>query len=112
MSRAFGSRSSASSSLTMRALRRVHHMSGDPLGGVARGEHEEDEAHPRHDGDSGQEHRPDVAGEEHGLQARDEVARRTIRVSHWIGPGMELISKRKPDRRNAGKKPDMSASCE
>src|SRR5436190_15467804 len=73
--RPLGSRNIARSSLMIRARMRSH-MSGEPLSGAARREAEEDRAGEEKYGDVLQEERPDVAGEEHRLQAGDQIARR------------------------------------
>src|SRR5579863_1819622 len=70
-----GSRSTASSSLMISALSRVH-ISGEPLLGVARCQREKDRALEEQHGDVAQKERPDVAGKKHGLEARDQIARR------------------------------------
>src|SRR5579871_4554650 len=74
MIRARGSRSTASSSLMISALSRVH-ISGEPLLRIARGQREKDRALEEQHGDVAQKERPNVAGEEDGLQARDQIAR-------------------------------------
>ena len=76
MTRPFGSRSTASSSLTIRASKtRPPHVSRSSCWMLRAASANRTAPISEHDRDGVQRTRPDVAGQEHRLQARDQIAR-------------------------------------
>src|SRR5437868_2756932 len=74
-SRPRGSRNMASSSLTIKARMRPH-MSAEPLARAARRKAQKHSTSDEQYRDVAQEERPDVAGQEHRLQAGDQITGR------------------------------------